>query len=90
MPLPPHLHALLGTVPDPEIAAQAGVTAARICQIRGEAGIAPAPRRDVGGRVTVTFTAEEWSRIVAYAEANGTTASGAVRMLTLRPIGAAG
>lgn len=81
--LPDHLRALLGTVPDAEIARQAGCSQANIHQIRSRAGLpaAPRPAKKGGGQVNVRFDAEDWAYIQRYAAAAGCTPTEAVRRI---------
>lgn len=81
--LPPHLRALLGTVPDAEIARQAGCSQANIQQIRSRAGIpaAPRPAKKGGGQVNVRFDEADWAYIAEQAAMTGCTPTEAVRLI---------
>lgn len=80
--LPDHLRALLGTVPDAEIARRAGCSQANIHQIRSRAGIPAAPRpAKKGGQVNVRFDEEDWAYIAQQAAMTGCSATEAVRAI---------
>lgn len=89
--LSPDLLALLGTLPDAEIARRAGVSRAAVHGLRTRRGLpAFVPVLRSSPPVTVCFTEADWTRILDYARARGVTPTEAVRELAVRPIGTTG